>query len=460
LYQDRKMPRIKWVVPLVLGLGAGGCELIGNIGDLKQTGDGGGESDSTADGPPIETDTSMESSVSDATDDAARDRAAPWDAMVEAAMMPPDGPSTLPESGPIEASAVPDSCVPMPEDCTNGIDDNCNGLIDCADPACTGMGFQCAPPWPTGWGPVALYDSFMTSGPTPPTPQCGTGDSAYANLVAVGYYTPVPTTPTCACSCGSISLSGATCSDPVLTTASSGCPSAPSSSCTTNNVSVATIGTTCTDYTACQNGINGVNIATNAAYVGGAACGMPNGTGSVPAWNSTTGWAGAGRVCGPTKVPSTLTGLAAGCAQAGYSCLKIPANGLVCISDASQQSCPGGASLYTVAHTYNSTGVDSRSCNYASCGCTPYTSGITCTETVSVYNGSGCTGTAAATLSNIASEAGAPTCYSGSPINLGTAESAQATLTPKGGHCALGGTATVSGGITPGGTQTTVCCVP
>jgi hypothetical protein len=41
------------------------------------------------------------------------------------------------------------SCVATgPEQCFNGIDDDCNGLIDCADPACTGGGnppAQCAP---------------------------------------------------------------------------------------------------------------------------------------------------------------------------------------------------------------------------------------------------------------------------------------------------------------------------
>jgi hypothetical protein len=443
---------------VLLGLSAGGCELIGNIGDLKLTGDG-GESDSTADGPPVDTEASVPDSASGAPTDATRERAATPD-VVEAAMMPPDGPSTLPETGPVEASAVPDSCVPMPEDCTNGIDDNCNGLIDCADPACTGMGYQCAPAFPAGWGPVALYDSFTANGPTPSTPQCSTGDPAYANLVAIGYYTPVLTTPTCACSgCGSINLSGATCSDPVLTTASSGCPGVPGSTCGSGNVGVATIGTTCTDYTACQNGINGVNIATNSTYVAGAACGTPSTTGSVPSWNSTTGWAGAGRVCGPTKTPSTLTGLAAGCQQAGDHCLKIPMNGLVCISGPTQQSCPAGT-FYTVPHTYNSTGTDNRACDFTSCACSPYTQSITCSETVSVYNGSGCSGTAAATLTNPGPDGGPATCYQGTPINLTTAESAQATLTAKGGHCSLGGAAGVSGGITPGGTQTTVCCVP
>jgi len=43
-------------------------------------------------------------------------------------------------------------------DCTNGIDDDSDGLTDCEDPDCTGAGYQCAAGAPTGWaGPAALY---------------------------------------------------------------------------------------------------------------------------------------------------------------------------------------------------------------------------------------------------------------------------------------------------------------
>jgi hypothetical protein len=362
-------------------------------------------------------------------------------------MMPPDGPSVLPETGLIEASPVSDGCVPKPEDCTNGVDDDCDGLTDCADPQCTTMGFQCAPPWPSGWTPVALYDSYTATG-YPAIPPCSS-DPAYGNLLAFSYYTPIPTAASCTFTCGNIDLTGATCSDPVLTTASSGCPSAPATSCTTNNVSVASIGTTCTNYSACQGGINGVNIATSSSYTGGATCGAPSTTKTIPTWDSTKGWAGAGRVCGPTNPPSTHSGAAAGCSTGEY-CLKVPANGLACITSPGQQACPA-SSLYSSEHKYNSTGTDARSCDFSSATCTP--SGTTCSESVSVYNNSGCTGMPAI-LTN------AKTCYSGTPLNYVTAESAQATLTPSGGTCAQGGAGVVTGSITPGGTQTTVCCVP
>ena len=46
------------------------------------------------------------------------------------------------------------------ENCTNGVDDNCNGLVDCADPACTQAGFACtAAAIPAGWTLVAFSAS-------------------------------------------------------------------------------------------------------------------------------------------------------------------------------------------------------------------------------------------------------------------------------------------------------------
>ena len=58
----------------------------------------------------------------------------------------------VPETG------LVDGCVPKgPENCTNGIDDDCNGLTDCADPACKTQGYACVTPSPmTGWDLVAF----------------------------------------------------------------------------------------------------------------------------------------------------------------------------------------------------------------------------------------------------------------------------------------------------------------
>jgi hypothetical protein len=397
---------------LVSGLATGGCELLAGIENLERTGD--------ADGTP-------EGGLD----------------VVEAAMAPPDGPSMLPETGPIEASAVPDSCVPMPENCTNGVDDDCNGLIDCADPTCMTRGYACVPEWPSGWTPVALYDTLQAGGPAPTIPSCTTGDTAYDNLLAFGYYNPVPTAATCSCSaCGS--PSGITCSDPTVGTGSSvGCATG----------APASIGTSCTSFSPVQTGgVNGISLVATSAPSGGGTCADSTSTQTIPTWEptSTSSWEGAGRVCGAETAPSTLQGAAAGCPSEDY-CLLAPTNGLVCIYNSSQQTCPS-STLYTGQHTYSTSGTDNRTCT-GSCTCTPDTTGVTCSSTVDVYNGGTCTGSVV-TLTDTSP------CNSGNPPNWGDPMSGQATLTPSGGSCTLSSSYALTGSIVPGGTQTTVCCIP
>jgi hypothetical protein len=433
------MPRTTWVVGVVLGLVVGGCELIAGTEDLQQTMDGVsmGEasvgSDSTLqDGP-------------DAAGDARNADGSPD--VMETGMAPPDGPSMLPETGTVEAGLVPDSCVKQPEDCQNGVDDDCNGLIDCADPTCQTRGYACVPPWPSGWTPVALYDQEAApSGPAPTPPSCS-GDPNYANLLAFGYYNPVPTAATCTCgSCGSPSLS-ATCSDPVLGF-SAGCP-------TSTAYGSATVGTTCGTISARQGGINAIGIATASTPSGGGTCAAASMTPNIPTWDpsSSASWEGAGRVCGPTQAPGTLTGPAVGCATAGDYCLLEPATKLVCIYQAGQTSCPTSAApLYSSQHSYNTSGTDNRKCA-GSCSCSFDSSGLACSTTVSVYDDgdAGCSGTAATVT---------PSSTCASVSNFHQYMSAVATLTPTGGSCAASGNYSLMGSITPGGTQTTVCCIP
>lgn len=62
------------------------------------------------------------------------------------------------------------SCEPYPEDCTNTIDDDCNGLTDCDDPACNGIP-ACAPSSPdagvpdAGGGDSSVPLHFVYNGP-------------------------------------------------------------------------------------------------------------------------------------------------------------------------------------------------------------------------------------------------------------------------------------------------------
>src|ERR1700678_3969885 len=65
-----------------------------------------------------------------------------------------DGGETSKETG-VDAGCVKGAI----EDCTNGMDDNCDGLVDCADPECSGDGgaYSCtALPTEMGWSLVAF----------------------------------------------------------------------------------------------------------------------------------------------------------------------------------------------------------------------------------------------------------------------------------------------------------------
>jgi hypothetical protein len=358
----------------------------------------------------------------------------------------------------VEASAVPDSCVPKAEICNDGIDNDCNGFTDCADPACMTQGYACVPEWPSGWMPVALYDQKTPGGPTPTIPSCAAGDPNYGDLQAVGNYNPVPTAATCTCgTCGSPDLSGVSCSNPTVGTGSSAGPGATGKP--------GSIGTTCTTFTPFQSGgINGVCLVSGSNATGGGTCSAPSKIPNIPAWDATSGWEGAGRVCGPTNPPSLLKGAAAGCSNAGDYCLLAPKNGLVCIFEAGESSCPSSfAPLYSGQHNYSGSGMDTRTCS-GTCGCTANNSNVTCSASVQVFGSS--MGDSNCSGSSVTVTTAAP-CYtagSNPPLNWGGGTldqlSGVATLTPSGGSCTASGSYALTGSIIPSGAQTTVCCVP
>ncbi len=66
-----------------------------------------------------------------------------------------EGGSSPTDDGGSSSSGAPFD--PQPERCDNGIDDDGNGLTDCADPACT-EGYRCLPAAPKGWdGPKVMH---------------------------------------------------------------------------------------------------------------------------------------------------------------------------------------------------------------------------------------------------------------------------------------------------------------
>jgi hypothetical protein len=85
------------------------------------------------------------------------------------------------------------SCQTLVENCQNGVDDDEDSLVDCADPSCTA--FTCATT-PLGWtGPVALWSGTAGAAPNCPGAYPSNVLEAHDNLVVPAY-----TCPTCTCS--------------------------------------------------------------------------------------------------------------------------------------------------------------------------------------------------------------------------------------------------------------------
>ena len=79
------------------------------------------------------------------------------------------------------------------EACLNGTDDDGDQLIDCADPDCSGAGYQCVAPPPTGWtGPYAYWVGSL------PHAACPTG---YPTKAFTGWDDLKASAATCNCGC-------------------------------------------------------------------------------------------------------------------------------------------------------------------------------------------------------------------------------------------------------------------
>ncbi len=93
-----------------------------------------------------------------------------------------------------QQKCVNGSCQKLVENCTNGVDDDNNGLADCADPACAA--YACAST-PSGWtGPIALWTG--AAGAAPACSAAGPYPSGVLNAHS-GLSTPGYTCPACNC---------------------------------------------------------------------------------------------------------------------------------------------------------------------------------------------------------------------------------------------------------------------
>jgi hypothetical protein len=253
------------------------------------------------------------------------------------------GDSTVVDA-PFDSLVVPDG--PLPdgtcnggaEDCTNNKDDNCNGLIDCADPVCTGAGYSCADV-PNGWtGPTTLWEAANGPAPGCVAPFANPGSAGNAGLNAGA--------AACTCSCpnpaqGQTCTGGATVN--IYFGANCGGQMCTSIGLPPNNFCVST------SCAAPQ------SFSATAPMPSGGSC-MPSSSTSVP----PVTWSSASETCKYSSVVDL-----GGCTNNAF-CIAKPAApfGGVCVSQSGDVPCPGG---YATKHLYYTGTSDSRGCSACAC---------------------------------------------------------------------------------------------
>jgi hypothetical protein len=325
------------LVVAMLGLGAPACGL--SLSGLE-SGEAEAGVDATIDGPP--------ESASDVGTDG------------DAAVVDSQAADARSDAGVADAHPDVDACGTV-EICNNGIDDNCNGLVDCADPQCQDAGWVCTPEVPSGWALVAYVADSQ--------PVCAIGWGSLSPVVEG----PDAGDGTCICSCGQ----------------ALGTPS-----CVEGTAALLLGGSTC----GCATAQDVPLVSDGGCNPIGASIGQPCGP-----------WDGGvvepvGLDAGPTPVACVddpqrpmityaaqgetcvaLANAGGGC-HSGGGCLLTPAPATACIEAAGIQTCPLGFLQQHVVYEPANV-IDERQCG--SCGCTTTP---TCTgASVTLFDDSACT---------------------------------------------------------------------
>jgi hypothetical protein len=325
--------------------------------------------------------------------------------------------SAIADSG-VDAGADAGACVPRgAEDCTNGLDDDCDGLVDCADSAC-GSGYVCVPEVPSGWSVAALAVGSR--------PGCPAGYATPRDVVM----DPTGGPAVCGCSCSS---SG-------------------SASCTTGSATFygpglfgdcSSLGTFPTDVSggACRNqlpfGLFGLGIGANANLrVTKVALTANSCSGSlqkaVPSSSTTEG----------KRCLAQSAAVGGGCGQGSVCARKVSAQYQACIAKTGVNVCPGS---YPAKHDTGTGVTDSRNCSACTCGST-----ATCGDaSVTFFASQDCLGTSVTAAAD-------DTCRAMSTPGQG-ASSWRYTAPVLNEGCAKTADSAPTGGITMNAGET-VCC--
>jgi hypothetical protein len=335
------------------------------------------------------------------------------------------------------------------EDCLNGVDDNGDGKVDCADPECL-AGYECVDPVPTGWdapGYVALYEG--PTGMTPPPCPTDLPTTAYTGMGTLQASAAM-------CSpCGCAPPTGETCDlTGDLDPAKPGLQPMriKNTDCLTNATNLISLtvpnppwGGACFHAEMAAGGqlCNGSpcnkSVESLAPTVSGGSC---VGTGGTPTKPMPV-WAAGSLACSGTRVGKGCTGQ-----QVCQPKPPAPFKGHVCIEQAGDVACPAGP--FSSKTVFYGDFTDTRDCTACTCGAA---SGGNCEITLHLFSDPA-VGVCATEVVQL--KAGGCALI---PANAGIFGWTDAvTKNPSGGGCPPTGQSTPTGSVVPKG-PTTFCCL-
>lgn len=300
--------------------------------------------------------------------------------------------------------------------CTNGLDDDGDGVMDCEDPDCSALA-RCVPEAPASWkGPVFV----RVRGDQDPVTDCGSMPTA--GTYHMGLVAPVHT---CTCSCGN--PTGGSCGDPVAVVY-------PSSDC------------------------SGLALTSFA----GAGCHplTPSGTDAPKSVRATNAPATALPTCPPSAIanapdPSwsqavdTCVAEQSASCNAKEVCLPVPPPGMetmACVLRSGDQSCP---TPFTTKRVFHASFDDSRECPATGCSC-HLSSMVACGGMVRAQGNKECSFPIGAFKID-------GTCHAITTPTPVVAIELESSATPS-GSCTAVGSSSPKGTVVPGEAHT-VCCL-
>jgi hypothetical protein len=321
-------------------------------------------------------------------------------------------------SGEAAGEAAGDGCRPT-EDCTNGIDDNCNGLVDCADPSCATAGFACTTgAIPSGWTLVAYSATTR--------PVCPAMYGAEQAIVS----NPSGAPDTCGCVCSG---------GPAVCTGTATYSTYPNA-CTTGaaSVNLAVNNGTCAAVTTSLGA--GEYYQLYYASTAVAQQGTCTGIGNITTAPTPTFSAGATCAAPPQ--------LGAGCSSG--VCAPPTGNAFAaCIAHPGSVACPTfGFTQQVLVSTGNPGYVDGRACGACTCG-----TSLTCgtVSNVALFANGTCAGGASYDVNTGCQVAGSGTGIGSYEVSY--AASGNATCQPT-------GPSTGTGSVSLDSNVETICCAP